>query len=301
MLKIISIFERIYLIIKKKWEAGITHKYISNVLVFVFLISLFIYFLLAQKWIKPVGFLENFTNPFYSIELSFTFLLLTEIISMLFVLPKSVAKSVTKQFELLSLIFLRHGFQEFSQIHSMDWGGMKIPVMYMFAYGFSSLLIYLIIGVVYRKQKHILICHTKEQQQNFVRFKRSIALILLIAFLVILLLDFKTLLYKGVFESSFHIFFTVLIFSDILILLLTTRYILSYRSMYRYSAFILATIFIRIALTASPFYDMIIGISGSLYLLFLVMTYNYFETKKIKNKQDILPNKQINYGSKRKN
>ncbi len=299
MLKLLGILEIIYLKIKDKWEADITHKYVSNVLVFVFLLSLFLYFLIVNNWIKPVGFLVNFANPFYSIELSFTFLLLTEIISMLFVLPKSVAKSVTKQFELLSLIFLRHGFQEFSQIQSLDWADMEHPVKYMFAYGFASLMIYLIVGIVYRKQKHILICHTSQQQANFIRFKRSISLILLVAFLIILSIDIKTLMNKGVFESSFHVFFTVLIFSDILILLLTTRYILSYRAMYRYSAFILATIFIRIALTATPFYDMIIGLFASLYLLFLVMTYNYFEAKKIKNK-NIIPNKKINYGSKRK-
>jgi len=298
--KILYILEDLYLLIKKKWEADISHKYISNVLVFIFLSSLLMYFLIQMKWITPRGFIRSFENPFYSIELSFTFLLLTEIVSMLFVLPKSVAKSVTKQFELLSLIFLRHGFEQFSHIHSITWQEMIQPVKYMFAYGFASLLIYLIIGVVYKKQKQILICHTREQQENFVRFKRVISLLLFIAFFIILSKDFVNLLYNGIFQSSFHIFFTVLIFSDILILLITTRYILSYRSMYRYSAFILATIFIRIALTAQPYYDMIIGIAASLYLLFLVRTYNYFEIKKNQEKS-LIPKKIINYGSKRKN
>ncbi len=301
MQKILYILETLYLQIKEAWESDAAHKYISNLLVFIFVSSLITSFLVSQGFIPARGFLKAFLNPFYSIELSFTVLLITEIISMLFVLPKSVAKSVTKQFELLSLIFLRHGFEQFSHIHSFKWIEMIEPVKHMFAYGFTSLLIYFIVGIVYKKQKHILICHTEKQQRNFVRFKRAISVGLLIAFLFIVFSDIQELFYTGTFRTSFHIFFTVLIFSDILILLITTRYILSYRSMYRYSAFILATIFIRLALTATPYYDMIIGILASIYLLLLVLTYNYFEATKLGKNQSIIQNKLINYGSKRKN
>jgi len=297
--KILDILEKFYLRIKEAWESEVAHKHISNLLVFIFLSSLVLYFLVSRNLLPAKGFLKSFENPFYSIELSFTMLLITEIISMLFVLPKSVAKSVTKQFELLSLIFLRHGFEQFSHIHSFRWIEMIDPVKHMFAYGFASLLIYFIIGIVYKKQKHIIICHTEKQQRNFVRFKRAISVMLLIAFLFIVFSDLQELFYTGTFNTSFHIFFTVLIFSDILILLITTRYILSYRAMYRYSAFILATIFIRLALTASPYYDMIIGISASIYLLLLVLTYNYFESTKLAKNQSIIQNKSINYGSKR--
>jgi len=299
--KILHILEKIYLEIKTSWESDVAHKYISNILVFIFISSLLTYFLVSRNIIPATGFLKSFQNPFYAIELSFTVLLITEIISMLFVLPKSVAKSVTKQFELLSLIFLRHGFEQFSHIHSFQLIEMIEPVKNMFAYGFSSLLIYFIVGIVYRKQKHILICHTEKQQRNFVKFKRAISLVLLVAFLIIVFADLQELFYTGTFRTSFHIFFTVLIFSDILILLITTRYILSYRAMYRYSAFILATIFIRLALTATPYYDMIIGIMASVYLLLLVLTYNYFESTKLAKNQSIIQNKLINYGSKRKN
>ncbi len=299
MNKILDILEKFYLRIKEAWESEVAHKHISNLLVFIFLSSLVLYFLVSRNLLPAKGFLKSFENPFYSIELSFTMLLITEIISMLFVLPKSVAKSVTKQFELLSLIFLRHGFEQFSHIHSFRWIEMIDPVKHMFAYGFASLLIYFIIGIVYKKQKHIIICHTEKQQRNFVRFKRAISVMLLIAFLFIVFSDLQELFYTGTFNTSFHIFFTVLIFSDILILLITTRYILSYRAMYRYSAFILATIFIRLALTASPYYDMIIGISASIYLLLLVLTYNYFESTKLAKNQSIIQNKSINYGSKR--
>ena len=147
----------------------------------------------------------------------------------------------------------------------------------MFVYGAVSLFIYFIIGVVYKKQRHIRICRTDRAQRNFVRFKRIISLLLIIAFVIIVVSDFKDLILNGIYISSFHTFFTVLIFSDILVLLITLRYALDYRTMYRYSAFILATIFIRIALTSTPYYDVTIGAAAAVYLLLLVLTYNYFE------------------------
>jgi len=279
MSKLFIFLEKLYLKIKNFWETERMHRLISNALVTIFISSLLLYFLVDNKILPETGILKSFKNPFFSIDISFTSLLLTEIISLIFVLPKSVAKSVAKQFELLSLIFLRHGFQEFSQVHSLDWESMLAPVQHMFVYGFVSLVIYFIIGIVYKKQRHMLICKTDLAQKNFVRFKRAISMLLLIAFLVIVIIDFSDLIQHGIYVSSFHTFFSVLIFSDILVLLITIRYALDYRTMYRYSAFILATIFIRIALTAQAYYDVIIGVSAALYLLMLVLTYNYFETK----------------------
>lgn len=280
MNKLFIFLENLYLKIKHFWETERMHRLISNTLVAIFVFSLLLYFLVDKSILPETGILKSFKNPFFSIDISFTTLLLTEIVSLIFVLPKSVAKSVAKQFELLSLIFLRHGFQEFSKVHSLDWESMLAPVQHMFIYGFVSLVIYFIIGIVYKKQRHILICRTDLAQQNFVRFKRGISMLLLIAFLVIVITDFSDLIQHGIYVSSFHTFFTMLIFSDILVLLITIRYALDYRTMYRYSAFILATIFIRIALTAHAYYDVIIGVSAALYLLMLVLTYNYFQSKK---------------------
>ncbi len=292
--------EKLYLKIKDLWETERTDRLISNFLVLVFLGSLALYFLVHYQILPQKGILRLFANPFFSIEVSFTMLLLTEIISMIFVLPKSVAKSVTKQFELLSLIFLRHGFQEFSNVHSLDWHEMVKPVEHMFVYGVVSLFIYFIIGIVYHKQRHIIICRTDYAQRNFVRFKRGISLLLLVAFLFIVASDFKDLLVNGIYVPSFHTFFTILIFSDIFVLLITIRYALDYKTMYRYSAFILATIFIRIALTSQPYYDVVIGSMAALYLLFLVMTYNYFETHRGPKNYKIVPRTKVpdKYSSK---
>ena len=66
------------------------------------------------------------------------------------------------------------------------------------------------------------------------------------------------------------------IFSDIIIVLIALRYTLSYLRIFRYSAFVLATIFIRLALTSEIYYNIIIGVFASVYVLILTVFYNYF-------------------------
>ncbi|SDA88909.1 hypothetical protein SAMN03080617_03124 [Algoriphagus alkaliphilus] len=64
---------------------------------------------------KLKGFLSQGMkiNIFFSIELAFNVLLIFEAMSLIFLFPDSVADSVGKQFEIISLILLRDAFKEF--------------------------------------------------------------------------------------------------------------------------------------------------------------------------------------------
>ena len=258
------------------WHSVPVHRFISRLLALVFIISTLTGWL-AYKQYLPESFSHIFLDhPFAAIEVAFTLLLITEIFSLIFVLPISVAKSVGKQFELLSLIFIRYAFKEFSHIHSLAWSDMKMTVWHMFYYAFGSVLIFFMVGLLYKFQQKTRICEAFVEDAYFVRFRKTVALLVLVTFLVILTGDAYRLIFLNIYAPSFHDFYSMLIFSDILILLVSIRYSLDYHSMYRYSGYILATIFIRIALTAEPYYNIIIGIGGIVYVLVLTMTYNYF-------------------------
>ncbi|MCF6224381.1 MAG: hypothetical protein L3J34_11725 [Flavobacteriaceae bacterium] len=204
-------------------------------------------------------------------------LLITELFGLIFILPRSVSKSVGKQFELLSLIFLRDGFKEFSHIASdYNWVSLKEPLLNMIIYGFGAILIFIILGLTNKLQKHIKITHIEDGQEQFIRLKKLLALLLLVAFSIIGFLDIKALFQTGNYLHSFKAFYTVLIYSDILIVLIALRYTLNYYKIFRYSAFVLATILIRISLSAQPGYDVFIGVSASLFILALTLAYNYF-------------------------
>lgn len=179
---------------------------------------------------------------------------------MIFVLHKSVAKSVGKQLELLSLIFLRSGFKEFSHIEKFDWSSMTDNVYYMFAYGFGALSIFIILDFTEKLRRHTRLTETEDDQKEFIQVKKLLSLLLLIAFIIVGVLDVNELYMTGRYIHSFHSFYAILIFSDIIIVLIALRYTLNYYKIFRYSAFVLAAIFIRISLSLNAYQNVIIGV-----------------------------------------
>ena len=268
-----SLYEKLKILWKSKNSRYLT----SIVLVISFIVCSLLSVLVINDFIHLGKFNTSFKNPFFSIEIVFTLLLITELFGLIFMLPTSVAKSVGKQFELLSLIFLRDGFKEFSHIASdFSLQSLKEPLINMAFYGFGAVVIFSIIGYTYKLQKHIKLTNTEDSQEQFIKLKKLLALFLLIAFSVVGFLDIKELVTTGTYLHSFKTFYTVLIFSDIIIVLIALRYTLNYYKIFRYSAFVLATILIRISLSVKPFYDVIIGVVAALFILVLTLAYNYF-------------------------
>ena len=250
---------------------------ISSLLAICFVISSFFSFLVIKEHIFLGSFNEYFRNPFFSVEIVFTLLLITEIFGLIFILPKSVANSVSKQFELLSLIFLRDAFKVFSRIGTdFSWSNIQEPMMFMIIYGFGAIAIFTIIGFNRRLQKHVKLTYTEDDQEQFVSFKKLLGLILLAAFAIIGYTDVRTLILEGYYLHSFHAFYTVLIFSDIVIVLVALRYTHNYFKIFRYSAFVLATILIRISLSVKPYYDVLFGVLAAVFIFVLTLAYNYF-------------------------
>mgnify|MGYP007120755712 FL=1 len=149
----------------------------------------------------------------------------------------------------------------------------------MFIYGFGAITILILLGFTHKLQKHIKLTNTEDDQEQFIRLKKLLALLLLVAFAIVGFIDVKTLLMTGTYLHSFKSFYTVLIFSDIVIVLIALRYTLNYYKIFRYSAFVLATILIRISLSAKPVIDVIIGVAATIFVLILTLAYNYFSNE----------------------
>jgi MFS family permease len=287
-----SPFEKIYRIgaglydrIDAFWHKHYTRRWISRLLAYVFLISLLLGVLVHEQIIPAKGFFAYFKNPFVAIEITFTVLLVVELFDLIFSIPVSVSQSVIKQFELLSLIFIRMGLKEFSHLHKLfDWDEMQHIVLSMFIYGFGALFIFMFLGLHQKLKQRLQIREYFREYPYYKRVKKNIALILIGIFIGIVGYNFAVFLNGKEPDLSFKQFYTALIFSDILVLVISMRYILDYHSMFRYSGYILTTIFIRIALTAAPYYNIIIGLGAVIYLILLTETYTFFMNRKITKK-----------------
>lgn len=276
MKKFLKVVVKIYDTIKLFWESRFAERWISNILVFSFIISIIYYALMRIGWLQPLN--DFFKHPLFAIEISFTLLLLFELFSLIFTLPRSVAKSNLKQYEVLSLIFLRSAFKEFSHIDDFSkWSLTSEPVFNMFALGAGGLIIFILTSLTYSFQKHNKITSGKAEQLSFIAVKKLLALCLLIGFISIGFFDLIHLLKTGSYDQSFQSFYTLLVFCDILIVLIALRYSTAYNVIFRYSSFVLATIFIRISFSLDNIIESIaVGVSGAVFVFLLTLAYNYF-------------------------
>lgn len=263
------------------WQHHSTHKRIGSLLVYAFLIGL-VLAELARHHLLPISRLnESIHNHFFAIELAFTLLLLTELLALIFVIPRSISMAVGKQFEILSLILLRSAFKEFSHFEEpIHWNDLSDPVFKMIADAFGALIIFTMVGLYYHFLKRNRLTENQKDHEQFKAFKKLVALFLLFVFLLIGWADVWNLFFKGVYINSFNVFYTVLIFCDILIVLIAMRYTFDYFKIFRYSAFVLTTVFIRISLTAPPIINAAVGIIAALFVVILTIAFNKIVTNK---------------------
>ena len=248
------------------------YKVLSLLLLIIFTGSL------ALILLKREGFVDLSLipkNPFKAIELSFTFLLFFEVISLVFSLEKSVSKSMEVQLEILSLILLRSAFKEFGAFPAdFSWSNIQTDVLYMFADAFGALLIFLVIILIRKYEKRLPICRSLDLMRSFIATKKIIALFLLFVFLGLIATDIVYFFLREHTFNFFHKFYTILIFSDIFLVFVSLRYSSSYLVLFRNSGYALATVIIRLALESPTPHNIIIGLMAALFVLGLVATYN---------------------------
>lgn len=259
------------------WESETNRKIVTILLVVLFLTSLGL-IELNRQGLLPDPFREMLgTSHFQAINAAFTLVLLLEVVSLIFVLPCSVSKSVGKQFEILALILLRNSFKELIYLpEPIQLGTDLVPVLRIFADGFGALAIFMILGLYYHQQKQRTELMTGESRYRFVAAKKLVALGLLVIFIGLGLHGGWDYLFGTRTFAFFATFYTVLIFSDILLVLISHRFLPTFHAVLRNSGYAVSTLLLRLSLTAPAYYDAAIGVTAALFALALTWTYNRF-------------------------
>ncbi len=265
----------IYNLLEGYWESKQNARNMSYMLVVVFIVSLLIGIGNHLNLFKAYYLLSNIKIT-DAIEFSFNFLLFFEMIGLVFVIPKSIANSIAKQFQIMSLIFLRTSFEELSNLSfDASFPEQFTIISRMAADAGAALIIFFLIRWFYSLQKHRQITEETERT-TFIKLKKKIAIGVLIGLLTSVFFDIKQYWETGIFHPSYPLFYLVLIFADMLLMLAAFRYVIHYPSIFRYSAFVLITIFIRIALMAPVYYNAIIGIGTVIFGISIAYIHNTY-------------------------
>ncbi|MFZ5776275.1 MAG: hypothetical protein ACOY3Z_12400 [Thermodesulfobacteriota bacterium] len=258
-------------------ESKIGQRFFASVLV-GFFITAIVVIELNRRSLFPEPLASLFSRSHLAaIEHAFNLLLGIEVVSLILSLAHSVTRSVGKQFEILSLILLRDTFKLFSHFHEpLVWAEIQPALIDFAASSTGALAIFVVLGFFYRAQRSHPITADERVRSHFILAKKLIALLLLFSFAGICAIDLWGYFTQRSPENAFASFYTLLIFSDVLIVLISLRYSAHYLVSFRNSGYAVATVLIRLALIAPITISAIIGVGTTLFALGISLAYNAF-------------------------
>jgi len=262
------------------WEETIMKRTAGSILVFAYLLMILVLEVNRQGQLELISpGLADFlpTNHFFAVEIAFTLLLFTEVVSLIFGLTRSFSRSIGIQVEILCLILLRDTFKQFTKFSEpIEWAEVSGAVGPMIADATGALLIFVILGAYYRVQRHKPITDDEVDQIAFIKSKKLIALGLVGIFTFIGVFDLYRLFTGGETYPFFETFYTILIFTDVLMVLLSLRYSTRFAVTFRNFGYAVVTVFIRLALIAPNPLNVALGVGTAFFALGVALAYNQY-------------------------
>lgn len=252
--------------IRRFWDRRETSRRISLCLLAFFILATGLTFLNRAGWLPPSLSPLLPADPFAAVRLAFSLVLAVEVIELIFTLSDSVALAAGKQLEIMALLLLRDTFTDISLLNShvaleRDW-----LILTQIGLTAVSGLALFVIRILFARWHYI---HNYRDMQGYVNAKKCISLLLLFVFCGALCCDVHTVVFAGGATVFFEIFYTTLIFTDILLVLVGQYFAPSFQATFRNSGFAVSTLLMRIAIGAPHHVSALLCVFAGGYLLAL--------------------------------
>ena len=236
-------------------------------------------------------------NYLAAIYTPFSLILFYEVLMLIAALPHSTTESIAKQYEIVSLIFIRKFFKDIAELDDIgklaQLSAEVVPVFLDVAAGLFMFLLVTVFLHAGRKRSGAAGFspeppRNQPQLRIFIARKEAIA-VALTALLVSLAAynlwkfaaEIARVAYGGVKSGldagTFYYtdVFTVMIFTDVLIVILSLAVSDRYELVFRNAAFVISTILIRFSLTVAQVFAPLLAISGMAFGIVTLLIYNY--------------------------
>jgi hypothetical protein len=233
-------------------------------------------------------------NPIVAIYTPFSFILIYEVYLLVYYLPKSINKYIGKQYEIVTLILIRRIFKDLSKIQfTPDWFEIKGDLQFTYDIVATIILFYLIF-CFYRLNERKLEKGEKvlltPEMTTFVETKKKIATVLVPVLLVLAMYSFTSWVYENFITVSkivgsirdinkifFDEFFTVLILTDVLLLLISFFHTDQFSKVIRNSGFIISTILIKLSFGIDGLLNTVMTVVAVLIGVILLGIHNQYD------------------------
>lgn len=284
-----SAFDRVYSDEHRAWLDGA----VVNASVTGFLLHLLLVFW-SRSLVSPPPLIgavgKNYLSAIYT---PFSFILFYETLMLIAALPESTTSSIAKQFEIVSLIFIRRFFKDIAALDDIGKLAQLTPdVIPVFLDVSAGLFMFLLTTVFVHAGRRRPWAETPAEEsvelKKFILRKKAIALalvVLLVSLAAYSLAEFSTDAWSVIYRGSqarldpntlfYSKVFTVMIFTDVLIVILSLAVSDRYELVFRNAAFVISTILIRFSLTTGREFSALLAIAGMAFGIATLVIYNY--------------------------
>lgn len=249
---------------------------ILRLAVFSFLIHLVIIYL-GNNYNYFGVYHHNYLKAIYT---PFSFILFYEVLLLVVIIPKSISEFIGKQFEVITLITLRGFFHDIADINFKNSFLITNHEFISLIYDLIASILMLALTIIYYK---IYLKNNKQDKinelANFINIKKLVSIGMIF---ILLILSIGALFqwsnemiialrvdknYPNPNTVFYTDFFTIMIFIDVLLLLISFIYHFSFFTIFRNASFIITTILIRMSLTIEKPMNHLIVLSGFIFAI----------------------------------
>ncbi len=273
----------IFDIVHQFWEHPRTQRGFAAAIFVVYLAGLIGIEANRQDLLPP--WLAHITpmSHFQAIHLAFTLILGMEVMELILTISGSLSKSLGKQFEVMALILLRDAFKELSKLpEPVSLAAGIQPVVHIASAGVGALFIFVCLGFYYQLRTHQNYISDPGEQMRYVMSKKLISLGLFLLFVGIALRDLALFSRTGEDVAFFETIYTVLIFADIALVLISQRFMPSFHAVFRNSGFVIGTLLMRLSLSAPWPWNIAASLFAALFVLALTWATTYFGPSRLR-------------------
>ncbi len=258
--------------------------------IFAFCLHLFLIFI-GNTFTTGIDIIDNANSSYISaIFTPFSVILFFEVFLLILSIPKSMSKSLAIQYEIISLIVIWRVFKDGSNLDEVASFAFNSEVFTNIMLDITfGIILFALVTVFYRTIKNRNEedeIENKKNLQKFQKIKKGISLglsAILILFAFTYLIRWLSDLINGIPTDLFDLqqlffqdLFTVMIFTDILLVLLSYLFMDRYEQIFRNAAFIISTIFIRFSLTVDRPFDLFLTVLALTIGILVSFIFNSF-------------------------
>jgi hypothetical protein len=247
------------------------------------------------------AFIPQLTSSYLkAIYTPFSIILIYEVLTLVVILPKSIVVFIGKQYEIITLIIIRSFFHDIAE-YDLDkpdiytFGFLKdisLDLVGALTLFFLTILYYRIFDKTKKIQRNPSLKRTR-----FIHIKKGAAVILSLLLLILSLVSLGGWASDWYFANTegghlpnpnsvfYKDFFSVMIFVDVFLLILSFIYSGTYDLIFRNGGFVISTILVRIALTAEKPFNIYFALVSLLFGVLLMALFVFYNQKKLNGEE----------------